>query len=118
MAAMGPNASAYVTWLAESAKHARYGDLRTARGILHLPAAFNANGGWGEEILGKLAALFFDHLRAEERAAAGGTERNTLAKWEFLFWCTSAAIARGNTVELSTPRGLFADLPSKYFRSN
>ena len=39
MAAMGPNALAYVTWLAKSTKHAKYSDLCTACGIQHLPAA-------------------------------------------------------------------------------
>ena len=51
---MGPNAPAYVTRLAESTNHAKYGDLCTARGIQHLPAVFNAYRGWGEEILEKL----------------------------------------------------------------
>ena len=55
MAAIGPNAPAYVIQLLDSQQHTRYGDLYTARGIQHLPAAFNTYGGWGEEILGKLA---------------------------------------------------------------
>ena len=65
---MGPNAPAYATRLVESTQHATYGDLCTARGIQHLPAAFNAYGGWGEEILGKLAEPFFNRLRAEKQA--------------------------------------------------
>ena len=81
MVTMGPNAPAHVTRLAESTKHAKYGDLCTARGIQHLPAAFHAYGGWGEEIFGKLVEPFFNRLRAEERAATGGTE-GTLAKRE------------------------------------
>ena len=83
---MGPNAPAYVTRLAESTKHAKHGDLCTARGIQHLPAAFSAYWGWGEEILDKLVELFFNRLRAEERAApstGGGTQWSTLAKREF-----------------------------------
>ena len=62
---MGPNAPAYVTRLAESAKHSKYGGLCTARGIQHLPAAFNTYGGWGEEILDKLIEPFFNRLRAD-----------------------------------------------------
>ena len=60
-------------------------NLCTARGIQHLPAAFNAYGGWGEEIPDKLVEPFFNRLRAEERAATGSTEQNTctLAKREF-----------------------------------
>ena len=112
MAAMGPNAPAYVTRLAESAKHAKYGGLCTARGIQHLPAAFNTYGGWGEEILDKLVEPFFNRLRAEERAATGGTEWNTLAKREFLFQCTSVAIARGNTMILNTLRQSWQQQPS------
>ena len=103
---------AYVTRLAESAKHAKYGGLCTARGIQHLPAAFNTYGGWGEEILDKLVEPFFNRLRAEERAATGGTEWNTLAKREFLFQCTSVAIARGNTMILNTLRQSWQQQPS------
>ena len=40
----------------------------------HLPAAFNTYGGWGEEVLDKLAEPFFNRLRAEERAGTGVTE--------------------------------------------
>ena len=69
-----------------------------------MPAAFNANGSWGEEILDKLVEPLFNRLRAEERAATGGTEWSTLAKREFLFQCTSVAIARGNTMILNTLR--------------
>ena len=104
MAAMGPNAPAYVTRLAESTKHAKYGGLCTARGIQHLPAAFSTYGGWGEEILDKLVKPFFNHLCTEEQAATGGTEWSTLAKREFLFQCTSVAIAKGSTIILSTLR--------------
>ena len=60
--------------MAESARHANYGDLCTARGIQHLPAAFNADGRWGEAILDKLVVPFLNRLCAEERAATGGTE--------------------------------------------
>ena len=95
-----------------SAKHAKYGGLCTARGIQHLPAAFNTYGGWGEEILDKLVEPFFNRLRAEERAATGGTEWNTLAKREFLFQCTSVAIARGNTMILNTLRQSWQQQPS------
>ena len=70
----------------------------------HLSAAFNAYGVWGEEILDKLAEPFFNRLRADERAATRGTEWSTLAKREFLFQCTSVAIARGTTMVLNTPR--------------
>jgi len=61
-------------------------------------------GGWGEEILDKLVEPFFNRLRAEERAATGGTEWSTLAKREFLLQCTSAASVRGNTMALNTLR--------------
>ena len=69
-------------------------------------------GGWGEEILDKLVEPFFNRLRAEERAATGGTEWSTLAKREFLFQCTSVAIARGNMVVLSTLRQGWQQQPS------
>ena len=73
VAAMDPNAPAYVTWLAESTKHAKCGDLCTARGIQHLPAAFNAYGGWGGEILGKLEAFFKKGgCRLQEGSTLGG----------------------------------------------
>ena len=55
---------------------------------------------YGEEVLGKLFELFFHCLGAQEREATGGTERNTLAKREFLFQCTSEVIARGSTMVL------------------
>ena len=71
-------------------KHAKYGDLCTARGIQHLPAAFSTYGGWGEGILNKLVEPFFNRLRAEEWAATGGTEWRTLAKREF--FCSSAQV--------------------------
>ena len=95
MAATGPNAPACVTWPAKSTKHAMCGGLSTARGIQHLPAAFNAYGGWGEGILGKLVEPFFNRLRASrERAATGGNRvEGPFGKLEFLFPCTSAAIA-------------------------
>ena len=101
-----PNAPAHVTWLAESAKLAKYGDLCTARGIQHPPATFSTYGGWGAEIFDKPASAepFFSHLLAEEQVATGGTEWSTLAKREFLFQCTSAAIARGNTMPPNTLR--------------
>ena len=72
---MGPNTPAHVTRLAESAKHAKYTDLCTAHGTQHLPAAFSTHGGWGEEILGKLAELFFNCVCAEERAVTGSFVR-------------------------------------------
>ena len=74
--------------------------------------SFNTYGGWGEEILGKLVEPFFNRLRAEERAATGGTEWSTLAKREFLFQCTSVAIARGNTMILNTLRQSWQQQPS------
>ena len=64
------------------------------------------------EIPGKLVEPFFNRLRAEERAATGGTEWSTLAKREFLFQCTSVAIARGNTMILSTLRQSWQQQPS------
>ena len=112
MAVMSPNAPAYVTWLAESTKHAKYGDLCTTRGIQHLPATFSTHGGWGEEILGTRIEPFFNRLRAEGQAATGGTEWSTLAKRELLFQCTSVAIARGNTMILSTLRQGLQQQPS------
>ena len=60
----------------------------------------------------KLVEPFFNRLRAEERAATGGTEWNTLAKREFLFQCTSVAIARGNTMILNTLRQSWQQQPS------
>ena len=90
------------------------GGLCTARGIQHLPAAFNTYGGWGEEILDKLVEPFFNCMCAEleEQAATGGTEWNTLAKQEFLFQCTSVAIARGNMMILNTLRQSWQQQPS------
>ena len=104
MAAMGPGALAYVTRLAEPTKHAKYGELCTAHGVWHPPAAFNAYGGWDEEILNKPVERFFSRLRADEREAAGGIEWSILAKREFLFQCVSVVIARGNTMVPSTLR--------------
>ena len=51
-------------------------------------------------------------LRAEEREATDGTEWSTLAKQEFLFQCTSVAIARGSTVILCTLRQGWQQQPS------
>ena len=105
MAAMGPNAPAHVTQLSKSTKHAKYGDLCTAHGIQHLPAACSAYGGWPGvkgDLLGKLVEQFVNRLRAEERAATGSTEWGSLTKQEFLFQCKSVAIARGGTIIVST----------------
>ena len=57
-----------------------------------------------EGIFDRPSEPFVDRLRAEERAATGGTEWSILAKREFLFQCTSAAIARGGAMILSTLR--------------
>ena len=49
-----------------------------------------------------LVEPILSRLRAEGRVVSGGTEYSTLAKRQFLFQCTSAAIARGGTVITTT----------------
>ena len=68
--------------------------------------------GRGEVILDKVVEPFFSRLRAEGRAATGGTVLSTLAKREFLFQCKSMAIARGSTMISSTLRRSWQQQPS------
>ena len=46
-----------------------------AASMQHLPAAFSAYGGWGEEILGKLVEPLASHLRMRTEAGVGGRSR-------------------------------------------